>query len=164
MQKIPFKEVFQAIVDSPNVVSRKPIYEQYDKNVQGKTARERGCVAAGITTPFLDFPELAGQAKAGTGVAIGTGGNPYLGRIDAQAAAEYGIATAALKTACVGGQFLGATDCLNFGNPEKKHQMGELVSGIEGVKMACTQLDIPIVSGNVSLYNCLLYTSPSPRD
>ncbi len=148
--KIP--EIIESLLASPNIASAQPIYEKYDKNVQGNTAQERGRVAASICTPFRDFPELPDD-KSKTGVAIATGGNPNLAKIDAKAAAINAVCEATIKLACVGATPLSATDCLNFGNPEKPEQMGEFVSGVEGVKNACEALEIPIVSGNVSLYN-----------
>ena len=145
-------QIIQKLLTSPNIASRAPIYEKYDKNVQGNTAWERGKVAASICTPFMDFPELPAD-KAKTGVAIATGGNPNLAKICAKSAAIQAVYHAVWKLACVGAVPIGATDCLNFGNPEKKEQMGDFVAGVEGVKEACEALEVPIVSGNVSLYN-----------
>lgn len=152
MKKIPLEEVLTAVALSPNVVSRRPIFEKYDKNVQGNSYLERGQAASAVILPFNDFPELPDDKKS-IGVTVGTGGNPNRAKIDAQMTAEMAICEAALQTSCVGGTWLGATDCLNFGNPEKENQMGDFVAGVEGVKQACQKLNIPIVSGNVSLYN-----------
>ncbi|MCK5460910.1 hypothetical protein KAI58_02905 [Candidatus Gracilibacteria bacterium] len=152
MKKIPLSLAFEKILNTPNVASQKPIYETYDKNVQGNTVHERGKVAASITTCFRDFPELD-EKSSQIAVVIGIGGNTNLAKISAKDAAENAIAQAVLNIACTGGIPLAATDCLNFGNPEKPDQMGDLVLGIEGVKNACETLHIPIVSGNVSLYN-----------
>jgi phosphoribosylformylglycinamidine synthase len=145
-------EIFEKLLLSPNVASQKPIFEKYDKNVQGNTAWERGTVASSILTPFRDFPELS-EAKSRTGVAVATGGNPNIAQISARESAIQALVEAVIKVSCVGGIPLAATDCLNFGNPEKPDQMGEFVEGIEGLRLACTELDVPIVSGNVSLYN-----------
>ena len=152
MRKIPLLDALKAVALSPNVVSRRPIFEKYDKNVQGNSYLERGQAASAVILPFNDFPELPADKKA-IGVTVGTGGNPNRAKIDARITAEMGICEAALQTSCVGGTWLGATDCLNFGNPEKQNQMSEFVAGVEGVKQACIKLEIPIVSGNVSLYN-----------
>ena len=152
MKKIPLEDVLKAVALSPNVVSRRPIFEKYDKNVQGNSYLERGQAACGVILPFNDFLELPNDKKS-IGVTVGTGGNPNRAKIDAQLTAEMAICEAALQTSCVGGTWLGATDCLNFGNPEKESQMGDFVAGVEGVKIACQELVIPIVSGNVSLYN-----------
>ena len=145
-------EVLETILGSVNGASRTPVYEKYDKNVQGNTACERGKVAASVITPFRDYPELSEKGSR-TGVAIATGGNPNLAKISARVAAEYAVTEALVKVSCVGGVPLSVTDCLNFGNPEKADQMGEFVDGVEGLKEVCSALDIPIVSGNVSFYN-----------
>jgi len=145
-------EIIEKLCSSPNIASQKPIFEKYDKNVQGNTARERGDTIASIILPFRDFTELS-EKESQIGVAISTGGNPNIAKISARIAAENAITEAALKIAMVGGDFLGATDCLNFGNPEKPEQMGEFVDAIDGIKKACDYLQIPIVSGNVSFYN-----------
>ncbi len=145
-------EVLGRILSSINNASRMPVYEKYDKNVQGNTACERGQVASSVLTPFRDFPELSEKGSR-TGVAIATGGNPNLAKISARIASEYAVIEGVIKVSCVGGTPLAVTDCLNFGNPEKVDQMGEFVDGVEGLKEVCTALDVPIVSGNVSFYN-----------
>ena len=150
--KISLEQVLESLVTSINVVSRRPIFETYDKNVQGNTVHERGDTVAGMTACFRDFAELD-EDHSKIAVAIGTGGNPSLAKIDPQAAAIDAIVQAALQTIAVGGVPLGATDCLNFGNPEKEDQMAEFVDAVEGLTEVCTALEIPIVSGNVSLYN-----------
>ncbi len=147
------QEAFAKLLSSPNIASDEPIYEQYDKNVQGNTAHERGAVAASVITPFQDFSELKDAPEGKIGVVIATAGNPNLAKIDPKYAAQSAVFEATLKLACVGGEPLTMTDCLNFGNPEKKDQMGQFVAGVEGVKEASKKLNIPIVSGNVSLYN-----------
>ncbi len=145
-------EIIERLLTSPNIASHSPIYEKYDKNVQGNTVHERGRVAASICVPFQDFPELPDN-KALTGIAIATGGNSNLAKISAREAASSAIFEAVIKLACVGAEPLAATDCLNFGNPEKKEQMGDFILGIDGLKSVCEALNVPIVSGNVSLYN-----------
>lgn len=145
-------EVLEKLLVSPNVASPRPIFEKYDKNVQGNTAWERGMTSCSIMTPFRDFPELSKKSSC-TGVAVATGGNPNVARISAREAAKHAIVEGVIKVTCVGGVPLASTDCLNFGNPEKPDQMGEFVEGVEGLKEVCTELDVPIVSGNVSFYN-----------
>lgn len=154
-------DVFKKLLRSPNLVSQAPIYEKYDKNVQGNTVHERGQVAASITVPFRDFVELP-EAPSKIGVAIATGGNPNLAKISAREATKSALAEAVVKLSCVGAFPLGATDCLNFGNPEKPEQMGAFVEGIEGLREVCEALKVPIVSGNVSLYNETRGTSIPP--
>lgn len=161
MRAMKIEEALEKILVSPNSCSREPIFETYDKNVQGNTVWERGKVSASIITPFRDFPELSEKGSK-TGVAIANGGNPNLAKISARIAAENAVAEAVVKVSCVGGIPLALTDCLNFGNPEKKEQMGEFVAGVEGVKLACEALGIPVVSGNVSFYNESSGTSIPP--
>ena len=92
--------------------------------------------------------------------------DPFLGVIQA-------ISESYRNLTAVGAIPLAITNCLNFGNPEKKEIMGQFVQTIRGMQIASKGLSLPIVSGNVSFYNetneksippCLLYTSPSPRD
>ncbi len=152
MKKVNLQDALEKVITSLNVASRMPIYEKYDKNVQGNTAHERGKVVSSVITPFMDFDELDDDSKK-IGVTIATGGNALQALIDPKKATEYAVCMAALKVKSIGGAWIGATDCLNYGNPEKEYQMSELVEGIEGVKKSCSTLEIPIVSGNVSLYN-----------
>lgn len=159
--KISLQDALKKVCLSLNTVSRRPIYEKYDKNVQGNTVWERGQSLVAVTTCFRDFPELD-DAHSKIAVAVGTGGNPNYAKIDPGYAAEQAICEGALKVAAVGGDWLGATDCLNFGNPEKPNQMGQFVAGVQGIKTACEALEIPIVSGNVSLYNESSGTSIPP--
>lgn len=161
MKTMKIQEALEGILKSPNGCSREPIFETYDKNVQGNTVWERGKVSASVITPFRDFPELSEKGSK-IGVAIANGGNPNLAKISARIAAENAVVEAVVKVACVGGTPLALTDCLNFGNPEKKEQMGEFVAGVEGVKLACEALEIPVVSGNVSFYNESSGTSIPP--
>ncbi len=161
MKTMKIREALKKILVSPNGCSREPIFETYDKNVQGNTVWERGKVAASVITPFRDFPELSDKSSK-TGVAIANGGNPNLAKVSARIAAENAVVEAVVKVSCVGGVPLALTDCLNFGNPEKKEQMGEFVAGVEGVKLACEALEIPVVSGNVSFYNESSGTSIPP--
>ncbi len=152
MKKIPLEAAIEKVLISKNIVCREPIHETYDKNVQGNTVWERGYGACSMTACFRDFEEL-GDEKSSIAVSISGGGNPNLAKIDPKMAAESAVMESFFMQSCVGATPLSATDCLNFGNPEKEDQMGELVDGINGVKEACEKLEVPIVSGNVSLYN-----------
>ena len=152
MKKISIADAVAKLLVSPNVCSLRPVYEKYDKNVGGNTVHERGDAAASVLACFRDFPELD-DASSKISVTVGLGGNPLRAKISARNAAEHAITQAFIQIASVGAVGLGATDCLNFGNPEKPDQMAELVDGIDGVKAACEAFSLPIVSGNVSLYN-----------
>ena len=87
------------------------------------------------------------------GVALAVAGNPRYGRIDPRYAAEHAVLEAMRRVVAVGARPIGLTDCLNFGNPRKPDQYGAFVAAVDGLAHAATQLDLPFVSGNVSLYN-----------
>lgn len=131
-----------ALVGSPNVASRRPIFEQYDPIVQSRTVRR---------------PEQADAAVLalanGTALAVSIDGNgrrvaadPYRGTLGV-------VLECASNLACVGAHPLGTTNNLNFGNPEKPHVAWQLSEAVRAIADACTALKAPIVGGNVSLYN-----------
>src|SRR6476620_9597428 len=87
------------------------------------------------------------------GLAVPLDGQGRIARLDPFTGGAFAVLEAARNVACVGGEPLGFTDCLNFGNPEKAEVGWELAEAIEGMARACDALRLPIVSGNVSLYN-----------
>jgi phosphoribosylformylglycinamidine synthase II len=117
------------------------IYEQYDQLVGSRTVRRPGLDAGVLRLR----PSLRGLAVSLQG--------PRPGESDAFAAGVQAVLGAARNVACAGGEPIGLTDCLNFGNPEKPEIAYELAQGIEGIARAAEVLGIPVVSGNVSLYN-----------
>ena len=117
------------------------IYEQYDQLVGSRTVRRPGFDAAVIRLR----PSLRGLAISLQG--------PRPGETDPFAAGVQAVLGAARNVACAGGEPIGLTDCLNFGNPEKPEIGWELAQAIEGIAQAAEALGIPVVSGNVSLYN-----------
>jgi len=124
-----------------NFESKRWIYEQYDQLVQSRTVRRPGLDAAILRL----FPSYRGIAVSLDG--------PPLGETSGFRAGMEAVLDAARNVACAGGKPLALTDCLNFGNPEKPHIGWELAQAIEGIAMAAEALRIPVVSGNVSLYN-----------
>src|SRR5204862_7651208 len=86
-------------------------------------------------------------------LAISTDGNGRYCYLNPRRGAMLAVAEAARNVACAGGVPIGATNCLNFGNPERPEIMWQLVESIEGIAEACRALDVPITGGNVSLYN-----------
>jgi len=126
------------------VASREPLYRRYDAVVRGRTVLPRGAAGAGVLAPIPGSP---------IGVALAVAGNPRYGRIDPRYAAEHAVVEAMRQIVAVGARPIGLTDCLNFGNPRNPEQYGEFVAAVEGLARAATQLDLPFVSGNVSLYN-----------
>jgi phosphoribosylformylglycinamidine synthase subunit PurL len=125
----------------PNLRSRTWIYERYDQLVGSRTIRRPGLDAAVLRLR----PSFRGLAVSLDG--------PPVGERDPFRAGALAVLDAARNVACVGGEPIGLTDCLNFGNPEKPDVAWELEQAIEGIAQAAEALGIPVVSGNVSLYN-----------
>src|SRR5205823_13409567 len=110
--------------------------------VQGNTVLGPGHAAAVI--------RIEGTTK---GIALTTDCNPRFMRAEPRRGAAQAVAEAARNLACVGAEPIAVTDCLNFGNPEKPLVAWQLTEAVHGLAEACRVLDVPIVSGNVSLYN-----------
>src|SRR5215211_6210192 len=121
--------------------SRSWVYERYDQLVGSRTVRRPGLDAA-----------VLWLRPSNRGLAVSLDGPPA-GERDPFAAGLMAVLGAARNVACVGGEPLALTDCLNFGNPEKPEIGWELEQAIEGIAQAADALGIPVVSGNVSLYN-----------
>ncbi|HEX5799703.1 MAG TPA: phosphoribosylformylglycinamidine synthase subunit PurL [Gaiellaceae bacterium] len=135
----------QALVEllaSPNGRSRAWIYRRYDHLVGSRTVRRPGLDAAVLRLRPGD-----------RGLAVSLDGQGRLARLDPRTGGALAVLEAARNVACAGGEPIGLTDCLNFGNPEKPEIAWELAEAIEGMAEACEALGVPIVSGNVSLYN-----------
>jgi phosphoribosylformylglycinamidine synthase len=135
-----------ALLASPNIADRRPVFEQYDSIVGSRTVRRPADADAGV----LMLP-TRGQAHPAIAASIDCNGrrvacDPYNGTIEA-------VLECASNLACVGAEPLGLTNCLNFGNPERPHVAWQLTESIRGLADACRALGIPVVGGNVSLYN-----------
>jgi phosphoribosylformylglycinamidine synthase II len=130
------------LMASPDLASRRWIWEQYDHMVGADTVQRPGGDAALV--------RVHGTDKA---LAITTDVTPRYCYADPHEGGKQAIAEAYRNLCAVGARPLAATDCLNFGNPQRPEIMGQLVGCIEGMAEACQALDFPIVSGNVSLYN-----------
>ncbi|HXV35367.1 MAG TPA: phosphoribosylformylglycinamidine synthase subunit PurL [Gaiellaceae bacterium] len=131
-----------ALLASPNVRSRRHVFERYDQLVGSRTVRRPGLDAAVLRLR----PSLRG-------IAVSLDGPSRAAQLDPRAAGARAVFEAARNVACAGGRPLAVTDCLNFGSPEKPEIAWELAEAIEGMARACEVLGIPVVSGNVSLYN-----------
>jgi phosphoribosylformylglycinamidine synthase II len=136
-------DVFLALLSSPSVASKRWAFEQYDSVVLSHTVRRPETADAAV----LHLPE------AGATVALAIDGNgrrvacdPYAGTVEA-------VLECAQNLACVGAEPLGLTNCLNFGNPEKPTVAWQLDRSVQGLADACEALGVPVVGGNVSLYN-----------
>jgi phosphoribosylformylglycinamidine synthase II len=141
---VDVERLFPKILAHRDVCSREPLYRRYDWVVRGATVLPRGTADAGVLAP------IPGSAL---GVALSVAGNPRYGRIDARYAAEMAVLEAVRRTIAVGATPIGLTDCLNFGNPRKADQYGNLIAAIDGLGHAARELGLAFVSGNVSLYN-----------
>ena len=131
-----------AILASPNVRSRRPVYERYDHLVGSRTVRRPGLDAAVLRLR----PSLRG-------VAVSLDATGRIASLDPRTGGMLAVLEAARNVACAGGRPLAITNCLNFGNPEKPEVAWDLAEAIEGMALACEALGMPVVSGNVSLYN-----------
>ena len=130
------------LMASPDLASRRWIWEQYDQKVGGDTLQPPGGDAAVV--------RIHGTGKA---LAITTDCTPRYCFADPVEGGKQAIAEAYRNLSAVGAKPLATTDCMNFGNPQRPEIMGQFVGCIEGMAEACAALDFPIVSGNVSLYN-----------
>jgi len=136
------RDALVELIGSPALRSREPVYRRYDQLVGSRTVRRPGLDAAVLRLR----PSVRGLALSLDGQGRIASLDPFVG--GALAALE-----AARNVACAGGEPLGLTDCLNFGNPEKAEIGWELSRAIDGIAAACAALGVPVVSGNVSLYN-----------
>jgi len=130
------------LLASPTVASKRWIYRQYDSTVRSNTLVGPGSDAAVV--------RVKGTKKA---LAMKTDGNGRYGVLDPFEGARLAVAEACRNVVASGALPLGATNCLNFGNPQRPEIMGQLVMAIRGIGEACRVLDVPITGGNVSLYN-----------
>jgi phosphoribosylformylglycinamidine synthase subunit PurL len=135
------------ILASSNVCSKRWVHQQYDSMVQTNTVLGPGG-EAGVM-------RIKGTGGAGheRGLAMALDGNGSWCYLDPKLGAMHAVAEAARKVACTGATPVAATNCLNFGNPEKPEIMAQLSAAIDGIAEACIALGTPITGGNVSLYN-----------
>ena len=130
------------LLRSPNIRSRAWIYRRYDHLVGSRTVRRPGLDAAVLRL-----------RPSYRGLAVTLDASGRICRLDPRTGGAAAVVEAARNVACAGGEPLAFTDCLNFGNPERGEIGWELAETIEGIAEACEALGVPIVSGNVSLYN-----------
>jgi phosphoribosylformylglycinamidine synthase subunit PurL len=130
------------LLGSPNLASRRPLYQQYDWLVQSRTVRRPDEADAAV----LALP-------GGGALAVSIDGNGRRVACDPHRGTMEAVFECAANLACVGAEPLGLTNCLNFGNPEKPHVAWQLERAVAGLGDACRALRVPVVGGNVSLYN-----------
>jgi phosphoribosylformylglycinamidine synthase subunit PurL len=162
------------LLASANICSKHWIFEQYDSMVQTNTVqgpggeagvmriKGTGSATPGVAGKLADLvaastPEgvaaLEAAPKPERGLAMALAGNGRWAYLDPKLGAMHAVAEAARKVACTGATPVSATNCLNFGNPEKPEIMAQLSAAIDGIAEACNALGTPVTGGNVSLYN-----------
>ena len=143
---VPFEgdldDALIAVLSSPNVASKRWIYEQYDSIVQGQTVTAEASDAAVVRIP--------GTLK---GIVLSSDGKGRFGHLDPYLGAMHAVAEAARNVAVTGALPLAITNCMNFGNPERPVVMWQFSESIRGMREACLALDTPVTGGNVSFYN-----------
>jgi phosphoribosylformylglycinamidine synthase subunit PurL len=160
------------LLASANICDKRWVFEQYDSMVQTNTVhgpggeagvmrikqgsgiRDQGSGKTPDGTGLMDpEPSTLNAAKPLRGLAMALAGNGRWCYLDPKLGAMHAVAEAARKVACTGATPVAATNCLNFGNPEKPEIMAQLSAAIDGIAEACTALGTPVTGGNVSLYN-----------
>ncbi len=137
-----YNDVLLSLLASPNIASKESVYQQYDYSVQVNTVQGPGGDAAVLRVK-----------GAPLGLAVTIDGNGRYCYLEPFAGGAIAVAEAARNLACVGAEPLALSNCLNFGNPEKSDVYYQLEGVIRGMAAACEALGVPVVSGNVSLYN-----------
>ena len=158
-EPLDYNQSLLDVLSHENMASRELIFEQYDKQVQGRIYTETGLADSGVMAPFNseNYPEEIRNV----GIALSTDHNPRYGLIDPYWGGINAVVEAMRNVAAVGATPHALSDCLCFGNPEKPHQMWEFVEGVRGVADACHTITLkdnpdhatPIIAGNVSFYN-----------
>ncbi len=137
------EETLLALLAAPSIASKRWAFEQYDSVVGSRTVRRPESADAAV----LQIPE------AGNAIAVSIDGNGRRVACDPLAGTIEAVLECTQNLACVGAEPLGLTNCLNFGNPEKPGTAWQLDQAVSGLAEACEQLGVPVVGGNVSLYN-----------
>ena len=136
-------ELWEAVARHPGLAPRDWVYRQYDREVGVGTLADGQISAAAV----LDIPE------ANKSIALAMCIDQRLAALDPREGGRRAVMESALRVAATGAKPIGTTDCLNYGNPQRPDVMWQIAEGVEGIADACRALDVPIVSGNVSLYN-----------
>ncbi len=131
------------VLAAPNIASKRSVYRQYDHEVQTNTVVKPGQADAAVM-------RLRGSSK---GIAMSLDGDGRKTYLEPYIGGALAVAEACRNVACTGATPLAITDCLNFGNPEKPEVYYQLEECIKGMAAACIALGVPVISGNVSLYN-----------
>ncbi|HEG2581095.1 TPA: phosphoribosylformylglycinamidine synthase subunit PurL [Campylobacter lari] len=140
---IPTQEAFEKLLADENVSNKAYIYEQFDSSVQTNTLKSNGALGANSIRIKENNCLLSMAIEC----------NSRLNYVNPKIGAAAAVASAGRKIACSGAKPLAISDCLNYGNPQNPEVMWQFAQGCEGIKLACKELNTPVVSGNVSLYN-----------
>jgi len=148
---------FLKLLASPAIASKRWITEQYDTSVRTNTLAGPGASDAAVVR--IKDPKTGVVKRA---LALSTDGNGRWCQLNPRVGAIHAVAEAARNVACSGARPIAATNCLNFGSPEKPEVMWQFSEAIDGIGEACTALGTPITGGNVSFYNETLSKSIYP--
>ena len=146
-----YTETLLSILGHENVADKSVLFENYDKQVQGRTRIDAGDGDSGVMTPYNE-PRYPVEIR-NIGITLTTDQNPRQNKIDPYQGAVNAVAEAFCNTAASGARSVALSDCLCYGNPEKPDQMRLFAEGCKGVADASSALKIPVIAGNVSLYN-----------
>ncbi|GEO58619.1 phosphoribosylformylglycinamidine synthase subunit PurL [Companilactobacillus bobalius] len=135
-------DTWQRLLKQPNIASKKHFYQTYDSQVKADTLVQPGS-DAGVT-------RIRGTKKA---IAMTNDSNSKYVYLDPYVGGQITVMEAARNIVASGGEPIGVTDCLNYGNPENPEVFWELDKSVEGIASACEKINTPVISGNVSLYN-----------
>jgi phosphoribosylformylglycinamidine synthase len=141
--KVANQEAFEKLLASLEIVDKAWVYDQYDSMVQTNTIKRPGSLDASVIR----------IKENGRALAMSSDCNPRYCYIDSFKGAALAVVESGRNVAMSGARPLAITDCLNFGNPENPEVMWQFAQCCEGIKEACKELETPVVSGNVSLYN-----------
>jgi phosphoribosylformylglycinamidine synthase len=133
----------KALLENPNVASKRWVFRQYDSLVQGNT----------VSGPGVSDAAVLRLKHSRRGIALTVDSNPRACALDPYLGAVATVVEAARNVACVGARPVGLTNCLNYGNPERPEIMWQFAEGVRGLGDAARALGTPVVSGNVSFYN-----------
>jgi phosphoribosylformylglycinamidine synthase len=141
-EPVDYNAALVELMGSPTLASKEWAFRQYDQQV-------------GINTLVLPGSDASVLRVKGTrrAIAVAIDGNGRQVLLDPRAGAAMAVCEAARNVSCAGGRPLGVTDCLNFGSPERPEILWQLAEAVEGIGQACRALELPVVGGNVSLYN-----------
>ncbi len=146
---VDIKDLFLKVLSNPNIASKEHIYTQYDFEVGTNTVIRPSSDAAVLRIKWPVKPSV----KSEKGIAIKADGNAYYMEVDPYEGAKWNVAECVRNLACVGAKTLAFSDCLNFGNPIKEDVAIKMELCVSGMADAMKEFSLPVISGNVSLYN-----------